>query len=129
MSKIQKVTIPSISLIELLNPPQEFVLTGSRFFGDSNLGSDWDYFTQNTPEIEEWIKNKGGLLLSLSIYTDRHTVKVYRLLIEGLAMIDIQLVKDVNTKREAQNKIFNNGLGSYLVNKSLAKCIWNAVLP
>lgn len=76
----------------------EFFLTGSRYFGTDNSGSDYDFFVQDCPEIHNWlIKNSFRAILNARYGRDSLTVVVYR-----YRDIDVQVVKNAGLKNVAQ---------------------------
>jgi len=82
----------------------EIWLTGRRLFSDRGPSSDWDFFTQDEGQIEEFLWALGFKSISDSRYTfsDSNVAKVYRRFLDSGSWIDIQLVKDRNVKIAAQ---------------------------
>jgi hypothetical protein len=82
----------------------DFHLTGSCFFRNSYVtGSDIDFFTQNTPEVEKFLLDLGFIKRLVHMYLDANTIAVYRLI--GEINIDIQLEKNVHQKIIVQKAI------------------------
>lgn len=109
----------------LVPTPQAFYLTGSRAMGFPTPESDWDYFTQDTEEIREWLVDRGFTLVACPSYLD--TVAVYRR--GGLMNIDVQLVDDVEVKLVAQSRLKKLFLpASYLRDKVLMRYFWRLAL-
>lgn len=76
----------------------EFFLTGSRYFGTSTPGSDWDFFVEDTPDVIAFLEGIGFELQTDKEYShDRVTVNTYR-----LQNVEVQLVSDVGLKKRAQ---------------------------
>lgn len=109
-NKVQSKDSP---LNALMDSGYEFFLTGSHFFGGSTDKSDFDFFVQegltvngvNGTDVEFWLTNQGyENILKRHIYNDMETVAVYRKKGEW-GQIDIQIVKDADTKYKAQRLI------------------------
>lgn len=87
-----------------------YYLTGSHYFGHSNDLSDWDFFTQDSEEVFEYLVNNGFFLRdSHSYLQDKEICRVLRYSAPGI-QIDIQLVSDTNLKLEAQALIEEVGI-------------------
>lgn len=98
-------------LATLMASKYKFFLTGSHFFGGITDKSDFDFFVQEGSDvlgmdIEFWLVNHQGYenILKRHIYNDMETVAVYRKKGEW-GQIDIQIVKDADTKYKAQRLI------------------------
>lgn len=98
----------------------EFHLTGSRFFGNYGLGSDYDFFVQfeqpftadslcDTTIVKELVK-LGFRTLMGSDYTDKLTVAVYRKpATKDECQIDVQLCLDAALKSQVQEVLRQTG--------------------
>lgn len=42
----------------------DFHATGSRYFGNFGVDSDWDFFAEDTPDAQEWLREKGFVKLT-----------------------------------------------------------------
>lgn len=102
----------------------DFHLTGSRAFGNFRSESDYDFFAENNSTLQTFLVNIGFNLLSASKYNDRHTIRVYHHPTE----IDVQIVKSVSQKLEAQIKL-KNFPGFNAIDKKQKTALWNLVLP
>lgn len=110
--------ITPIELKHLEAAPFDFFLTGSRFFGNAENGSDWDFYTKASTPVEDFLKS-GGYAVSL-MYEDSFTVKVLTRATPWFK-IDIQLVENVDLKTRAQGM-----LAPYInhVSKEYHKVLW-----
>lgn len=89
-----------------------FYLTGSRYFGNDNDLSDWDFFVQEPQanyqcvDLVNHLLEIGfiGISKSLAGYDDSQCVEIFRYLRNGL-QIDIQVVRCAETKNEIQKCI------------------------
>ena len=100
----------------------EFYLTGSRFWGNNTVKSDWDFFTEYSETTLKYLTDKGFKQITETIYEDIETVLVMK-----KDNIDIQLVKNSTKKLKAQmvlKTLFPNGFSL----KYDTKNRWNAVL-
>lgn len=97
----------------------EFHLTGSRFFGTATQGSDWDFFVQDSPEVQKWLISRNANQVKHPLYETPTSVWI-------LNGIHIQLVEDVQAKIKAQNLILRWDL--YKFDKPTMKKIWSALL-
>lgn len=89
----------------------DFYLTGSRFFGNSGIAADIDLFTQDSVEVEVFLKELGFIKLPQNFYNnqklDVNTARVYR---ATLAQIDVQLVEKPHVKFNLQIWLKENNL-------------------
>ncbi len=74
---------------------------GSRFFGDAEPGSDFDFFTEDGQEVRSWLQANGGLFKErkLDKHHDVNTVAIYG--VRGKE-IHVILVKSVEARVKAQ---------------------------
>lgn len=104
-------------LLDLLNASNfEFQLTGSRFFGGYTEKSDWDFFVQYSPDINEFLKNIGFNIIDIS----SPEWEDYQLAIEHgkclniyfssdtFKSIHVQVVSNFEHKQMLQQKLFES---------------------
>lgn len=105
-------------LASVQSSPCQFHLTGSRFFNTATALSDWDFFTTDDKMVRSslvlWgfkihsMPQRGAIRKTAIVdkqdysYIDTNCITVYR---HHEAKIDIQIVKDVNLKVDAQNML------------------------
>jgi len=106
-------------LKHLEGAPFDFFLTGSRFFKNAKEESDWDFYTEASTLVEDFLKSR-GYTVSLT-YEDYFTVKVLTRRTPGFK-IDVQLVQNVDLKTRAQSM-----LAPYInsVSKEYHKVLWD----
>ncbi len=111
--------ITPAELKHLEGAPFDFFLTGSRFFKNAKEESDWDFYTEASVPVEDFLKSC-GYTVSL-MYEDYFTVKVLTRETPWFK-IDIQLVQDVELKTKAQGM-----LAPYIarVNRKYHKVLWD----
>lgn len=105
---ITGIDTPATIRQSLINSAFEFTLTGSRFFGNARPDSDWDFFTQDCTQVQDFLEGLGFEKLIFQDYNDCMTSRVYR---HKGERIDIQCVKDATIKKCAQHwlmKAVNN---------------------
>lgn len=119
---------PSI-VKEMRNSEFTFYLTGSRFWGNYNYQSDWDFFTQDSPEVRTWLKKFNFVEYSNDTHysSDDQCLSVYNFKgsSEPFDHIHIQVVADVEIKKIIQAiliELFPLGFKT----KNDAKAIWKA---
>lgn len=77
-----------------------FYLTGSRYFGNAQPQSDWDFFCQYSSEVTDWLRENG--------FQEHYTDPGYKdselvcLMRNNAVKMDIQLVKDAELKWKVQ---------------------------
>lgn len=98
----------------------QFFLTGSRFFGTATEDSDWDYFTEDTPEARKVLEMEGYAEVYVRIVPG-NLRSVY---FHSVSRKHVQLVSNVALKTRIQNAMLRNGLGPALKHKGLARAIW-----
>lgn len=76
-----------------------FHQTGSQLFGGMNELSDYDFYAEDSSEIQAWLLAQGFELHFLAYNDDPQIVSVYRH-VEG---IDVQLVEDIAKKTLVQD--------------------------
>ena len=107
VSNIQMHLFEMLTLLH--NRPEEYFLTGSRFFGVARSDSDWDFMTPFNYRI-------GGNLVEMGFRPldtygndggrfDQLTRAVYRK--NGATVVDIQLVNHIQLKIKAQHFLKN----------------------
>lgn len=131
-------------LENIKNSPNQYYLTGSRFFGGSTDTSDWDFFVQESPEVLAELKKWGLLKLPKNEnvkYFDKLMVclfgSFYHLPIsrqqevmfedvpeKQMHHVHVQVVSDATMKLRVQNALHASGLILGL-NKNERKKMWN----
>ena len=127
--------VNKLGLLSLLN--WNFTLSGSRFFGKADLESDWDFFVndhnQSRNTLRANLEDMGFKCITLDsvlcIYKDSETNDVYRWVSTNRKeQIDIQLVKNANLKRKAQEIIKKVVGRKFCLMSNLAQAeIWETV--
>ena len=124
-------------LLKMEESPFNFHLTGSRFFGDHNVDSDYDFFTKDTPEVRIFLESLGLEAQHISQYSeDQLLTAVYHLELEddrcqilpGFEGIDVQLVEELDDKifcQETLKEFYPHGLPG---KKTGHSDLWNLVL-
>lgn len=107
---------------QLEEMPEKFYLTGSRFFGTSDLKSDFDFFVEDKATLLTRLENLGFIKSPLS-YPDCQTISVFT----HPSNIHVQIVKDARLKQKAQEIIEKHKL-LVGVRPYWHKEIWNIVL-
>ena len=107
-SQVQLVTKTQVALSRLDESHLDFNLTGSRLFGGARPDSDYDFFVEDEPFIEDVLEGMGFVRLPFTNYKDNETISVYRFIVadEG-TQIDIQVVGDAETKMKAQELLLS----------------------
>ena len=108
---------------ELRNSKFEFYLTGSRYLGGANDNSDWDYFTQNSPGVRDFLQRLGFKHDLSGYYDDPLIVSV---MCSG--DVHVQLCLNVESKERVQWTLKNNGVRFDRIPKDQARRIWAACL-
>lgn len=123
-------------MLELRRAPEEFVLTGSRYFGRGS-DYDWDFFACDRHETRSFLedlgfKKKPGYLGKMGLPGDKFTSCVYERVAKSHSeRIHVQLIKKdkFDVKRRAQEMIKSSGL-AYHISKSMSEsrhAIWDLV--
>jgi hypothetical protein len=103
----------------------DFYLTGSRFFGGANPGSDWDYFARDSRTAREFLSSLGFypvIDIDMAIYDDSTIVSVYE-----RNDVQVQLVKDAILKNSAQQFLAEN-CNMRAIPKESRKHLWNLAI-
>jgi len=110
-------------VVDLVRLIPELVLTGSRYFGTSNLNSDWDFMLQ---EGNEFLLPPDFDRVHEPRYTelDPTVTSVYKSFMRN---VHIQVVPDLQLKIRAQELLKETGALNK-VPKELQKYIWKAVV-
>jgi len=103
-----------------------FRLTGSRFFETEGYDSDWDFFTEDSDIVRNFLKDR-GFMPTLAYRGDATVEQVFQYQGEALT-IHVQLVGQemIQVKETAQNIIKKCGLVSH--EKGVMTQIWRAVI-
>lgn len=100
----QTMLITGSAILDAMNrSPLEFHLTGSRFFGTATTNSDWDFFVQDGPGVQDKLLWLGFMHLTEHSYKDSNTLEVWRY----TTLVHVQVVKDATLKAKIQ-KIFKS---------------------
>lgn len=94
-------------LMWMANHKSEFHLTGSRFFGNHKVWSDYDFFTQYTEEMEKELKSNGfetldPVLWNNSKYHEDPNIALVLQAKDCHPHLQIQLVMSFDLKMKAQ---------------------------
>ncbi len=122
---------PGISGIDkiihgICNSEFKFYLTGSRYFGNYNQGSDHDFFVNNSAEVREFL-NKLGFKLVDTVevqYNDTNTHGVLELEVRSIK-IHVQLVENASLKHSIQLLILESHLMYAIKDKGDKRRFWN----
>ena len=119
----------SATVVALLHAsPIEFHMSGSRFFGGHTEGSDWDFFTKDTPETRGFLEFSGFEKLRRKYYGGNH-IKNNANAVYRLGKVDVQLIDDPELKLKAQDILQSSPaiIKNFLNNKVSAKELWDWV--
>lgn len=115
-------TMPPVVKAFFNTDKHEFYLTGSRYFGTHGLGSDWDFFVEDSLGVRQFLVSLGFEFVTNKDYgDDRMTVATY-----CYENVDVQLVNDRYIKEKAQLLLKRNSLISH--DKITNKVIWTAMI-
>lgn len=96
-------------LSKMEDSPFKFILTGSHFFKNATVSSDYDFFVEATAnkEIIKFLENLGFDRISSSGYQDTIISAVYRYEMKNGTAVDVQIIQkgQFGTKVEAQTLI------------------------
>ena len=121
---IENLTI-SDPLRSLNNSAFKFYLTGSRFFGNNRPTSDYDFFTQNNEDTEEYLIAEG--FTSMQVVDTRYRgiegiVKIYR-----KGNVDVHFVDNAVLKNKIQHVLKDLDL-FISANRRVRKVMWTLAL-
>ena len=119
----------------------EFFPTGSRYMGGMQKDSDYDFFADYSPALEDWLLSLGFVHDEIAYCEDELTTMVYRIepvyetngdVIPGFEGFDIQLVKNIETKQMIQNILMSRyssqeGYNGLPGSKGERSELWNLV--
>jgi len=101
--------IPAI-IKEMDKSEFNFFLTGSRFWGNPQPGSDWDFFVDDSSAVRQWLeKNKFLLCPGNDLYSeDKYTNGVFSFSNGEFhdPQVQIQVVKSASIKNSIQKQLF-----------------------
>lgn len=125
---LQNFVLPMPFIIrEMEKSDFSFFLTGSRFWGNAHPNSDWDFFTDDTPEVRHWLLEHGFVKYkATTAYTSDgqcNAVFVHGNVIDGDNLVQVQVVKSSAIKNMIQtelHKLYPDGFSD----KSYANEIW-----
>lgn len=111
----------------------EFILTGSRFFKNAGVGSDWDFFVKDTPELREFLsRNHFHGISDVDYVGDPTFADVFRFDIQsnGFTHIDVQIIHPelFIKKVKAQEFIVRTFRGVFPVPREYAPTVWTMAL-
>lgn len=128
--KVSKVE----SILEKMSESRQvFLLTGSRYFGNNHISSDYDFFTEDSVSIRIFLETLGFKLISdIDVYPhDGQVLDVYRYeqpfkyeTSNCAQSIDVQMVKDVQIKVSAQTFLVRAGHKPSSSDRDMAKLAW-----
>jgi hypothetical protein len=142
IKNISQLLTRSQKTIHILNESGfEFFPTGSRYMGGMQKDSDYDFFADYNPAIEDWLLSLGFEHDRTAYFEDDLSTMVYRIepdfdnngdVIPGFEGFDIQLVKNVGTKQMIQNILMSRyssqeGYNGLPGSKSERSELWNLV--
>ena len=103
MAIVKQPNIKKTALEEVMDLfgslPNKFYLTGSRAFLASHQGSDWDYFVQFEPDLQEMLVKFGFKKVEITDYAD---MQIETVLYHARANVHLQIVIDAEVKAKAQ---------------------------
>jgi len=136
--------IEPFKTISLLEGSQfRFGLTGSRFFGHANSGSDYDFYTDNTQEVKDFLTGLGFQKCEFSHYYNSmtwekekcqhpeapRTQNIAEVWEKPNVAIHVQMVDDFDLKTDIQEVLKNYNvirvLRNLIRNKKLLIDWWN----
>ena len=82
-----------------------FHLTGSQFFGNARVDSDYDFLVQDSLQVREFLQSSGFKKLHNSGYDDSSIVAVFHYHGVNKPSVDVQCVKNVEVKLKAQDLV------------------------
>lgn len=97
--------------------------TGSRFFGNHGIDSDYDFFVQNDVKLTtKFFTDRGFELQYFSTYDDSETLTVYK---HATHPIHLQIVKSAEHKWNMQICFFDILHSSSRLTKSERRNLWD----
>lgn len=113
--------------LQMGNSEFSFHLTGSRYFGNSKQNSDYDFMVEDSPEVQQFLNVLGFKKLEIDCYDDAATSVVFNWS-QGKQSVDVQCVKNIETKLRAQ-ELLRKMYGCELpAEKSDRRKVWNLAL-
>ncbi len=73
--------------------PHEFFLTGSRYFGGYHAGSDYDFFVQESAEVEAYLRGLDFVEDTDAQYEDDPSFVKVMTLVTAEGIVQVQLIK------------------------------------
>lgn len=122
---INKVMSIYVDPMELMSSaPFDCYLTGSRYFGNADHKSDWDFFTQDSNETRKWLLENGFRPVKNSQYISTEIVDVFY---HEAGNIHVQLVYSESIKAVAQGLLYQYGQMAETP-KEARKYLWDFAL-
>jgi len=114
---------------QMNNSNKNFYLTGSRFFDTHTKDSDWDFYTEDCPEVRKELESWGFVLENSPAYLlDSLTNQVY---VHKEADVHIQCVNNVGAKTLIKDNLLElnkkTGMLNYL-SKQNKRELWQMAL-
>jgi len=113
---------------EMIETHHQFYLTGSRFFGGAADSSDWDFFVENSAEIDYWLRTHEFIPETETDYDDSNLLIASQAAAVWIhpARIHVQIVIDAKKKNIVQNAIAVGFSSTFSkMPKSNQRQIWN----
>lgn len=125
---LQNFTLPMPSVIREMDQSNfSFFLTGSRFWGNTHSNSDWDFFTDDTPEVRRWLSEHGfEHYKATSTYAGDgqcNAVFVHGDVMDGNNLVQVQVVKSSAIKNTIQTELHKLHPAGFS-DKGQARAIW-----
>lgn len=119
----------------------QFYLTGSRFFGNAETYSDWDYFTADSEAVRQFLIDSGFIDLSTLSkaelerrgydfnmpYEHRNMQGTLTIFEHQRERVHVQIVEDPGLKWKIQTELRVSGFPWGIKDKRVQRSIWNAV--
>lgn len=110
------------TLVTLLTTLPGLNLTGSRYFGNANDASDWDFFIEDTEEVKAVLTELGFKNKRKDSYSSDQFITS----VMSMYNIDVQLVSDVEVKCKAQELLRDNRVLGF--DKTANTRMWNLAM-
>jgi hypothetical protein len=114
-------------LYKMASSPYKFHLTGSRFMGQEKPNSDWDFITEFSPELMEFLETNGFYKMGSSAYNESkylHSIRQVR--VDG-TQIQIQITRLLPTRLFARDEITKMKHVHVHMNTTERNVLWNLI--